>query len=740
MNKATTYLLVILMALPAFGAPAGSSRPLTSAKRPRIGLVLSGGGARGAAHVGVIKVLEELRVPVDFIAGTSMGSAVGGLYASGLNTQELETLFANFDWNAAFSDSPARRELSFRRKNDDLTFLVKARIGIGDGGVKLPLGLVEGQNFITELRKLSHVTESVDSFDQLPIPFRAMATDLETGKSVILDKGDLANAIRASIAIVPLFSPVEIDGRLYVDGGYLKNIPVDVVQRMGVDRLIVVNIGTPLTKRKDIKSVLDVFSQVGRLGGQYQDQRQLSQVGQDDVLVLPDLTGLSFVDFGKIPEIMKRGEDAARAMAKDLSKYSLSEEDYRAWRASLAKPPALPVVDEIEIQNGTRIADSVLKPFISQPLGSPLDPVRMQSDLARLFGLGYFDCIDYHSVRRGDKNIVVVDAPRKSWGPDYLKLGFKMAEDFKGHGDYGIMARYQRTELNALGAEFQVDGTVGLNSGVSAEFYQPIGKVPRYLSYGAPYFVFAKAWLQQDNQSILVGDGSELPFRDQRSGLGAGGGRSLGNWGQVRLGLGWADQSYRTPTVPEVSLEYEQAEGVAQISLDTLDDASFPRKGLRGELNGRVTGTTMGAPASAAMGGINLMGAFSSENHTVRLKGEFANNINDPSENSYLQRMGGFLNLGGYSQNSLIGTEKALAQTQYLYKVGKLMGKPFYGGLALEWGGVWEQTAEEVNNVSGVMSGSVFAALDTGIGPAYLAYSQAEGNARSVYLYIGQAF
>jgi NTE family protein len=473
-------------------------------KRLRIGLVLSGGGARGAAHVGVIKVLEELRVPVDFIAGTSMGSAVGGLYASGLNTQELETLFANFDWNAAFSDSPARRELSFRRKNDDLTFLVKARIGIGDGGVKLPLGLVEGQNFITELRKLSHVTESVDSFDNLPIPFRAMATDLETGKSVVLDKGDLANAIRASIAIVPLFSPVEIDGRLYVDGGYLKNIPVDVVQKMGVDRLIIVNIGTPLTKRKDIKSVWMSFPRWGVWAVSIRTSDNFPKLGKDDVLVLPDLTGLSFVDFGKIPEIMKRGEDAARAMAKDLSKYTLSEEDYRAWRASLAKAPELPVVDGIEIQNGTRIADSVLKPFISQPLGSKLDPVRMQSDLARLFGLGYFDCIDYHSVRRGDKNIVVVDAPRKSWGPDYLKLGFKMAEDFKGHGDYGIMARYQRTELNDLGAEFQVDGTVGLNSGVSAEFYQPVGKVPRHLSYGAPYFLFVKGWLQQDNQSILV--------------------------------------------------------------------------------------------------------------------------------------------------------------------------------------------------------------------------------------------
>ena len=738
MKKNIPFVLAFLCATQGLlAAPTPVAK--NPVKRPRIGLVLSGGGARGAAHVGVIKVLEELRIPVDFIAGTSMGSAVGGLYASGLNTKELETLFANFDWNAAFSDSPPRRELSFRRKNDDRTFLVKARIGLDKNGAKLPLGLVEGQNFVTELRKLSHVTESVDSFDDLSIPFRAMATDLESGKSVVLDKGDLVNAIRASIAIAPLFSPVEINGRLYVDGGYLKNIPVDVVQKMGVDRLIVVNIGTPLSKRKDIHSVLDVISQVGRLGGEVADVEQLSMVGKSDLLIQPDLTGLSFVDFEKIPQIMKRGEDAARAMAKELSQFSLSPADYQAWRSSLSKTPELPRVDKIEIKNGTRISDDVLTPFISQPVGKKLDPVRMQSDLARLFGLGYFESIDYHVEKRGEKNILVVTAPRKSWGPDYLKLGFKMAEDFKGHGDYGIMARYQRTELNALGAEFQADGTVGLNSGVSAELYQPVGKVPRHLSYGAPYFLFVNGWLQQYNEPILVNEGSELPFRDQHSGVGGGGGRSLGNLGQMRVGMTLINQTYRTPTAPDYTLHFTQAEGMARVDMDTLDNAGFPRSGFLGRAEGRITGTSFGAPEQASMANLMAMGAFSLDRHTVRMKGEWGDNFHSSNENPYLQRVGGFLNLGGYSQNSLVGTEKALAQTQYLYKFGNLGGLPFYGGVAGEWGGVWSRT-QEISPTTGVFSGSVFTALDTGIGPAYLAFSKAEGNVRSVYLYIGQSF
>jgi NTE family protein len=199
------------------------------------------------------------------------------------------------------------------------------------------------------------------------------------------------------------------------------------------------------------------------------------------------------------------------------------------------------------------------------------------------------------------------------------------------------------------------------------------------------------------------------------------------------------DQTYHTPTAPDYLLEYSQVEGVGQLSFDTVDDASFPRHGFLGEIGGRMTGTSVGAPAAASMGTVSAMGAFSSERHTVRLKGQWANNFNNTHENSYLQRLGGFLNLGGYSQNSLIGTEKALAQTQYLYKVGELGGKPFYGGAAAEWGGVWNQ-GNEFDAIEGLFSGTVMVGLDTGIGPAYLGFSKGEGKAKSVYLYVGQAF
>jgi NTE family protein len=235
-RRSTGVLLFIFVFVHGSGSFVSASDP-PSKKVPKIGLVLSGGGARGLAHVGVLKVLEEMRIPISYVAGTSMGAAVGGLYAAGIPADELEEIFLAFDLTASFSDAPSRQDLSFRRKEDDRTFLVKTHIGLGKKGLKLPRGFVEGQTFVTELRKLSHVTEPLASFDQLPIPFRAMATDLGSGHPVVLDSGDLVKAIRASIAISPLFTPIEIDGRLLADGGYLRNIPVETAHEMGAEQL-----------------------------------------------------------------------------------------------------------------------------------------------------------------------------------------------------------------------------------------------------------------------------------------------------------------------------------------------------------------------------------------------------------------------------------------------------------------------------------------------------------------------
>lgn len=737
-GRSTVALFFAFVFLQGSGSFVSASAP-PSKKVPKIGLVLSGGGARGLTHVGVLNVLEEMRIPISFVAGTSMGAAVGGLYATGLTADELEKIFRAFDLVHSFSDAPSRKDLSFRRKEDDRTFLVKTRIGIGKNGVKLPRGFVEGQTFVTELRKLSQVTQPLGSFDQLPIPFRAMSTDLGSGEAVVLDRGDLVKAIRASVAVSPLFTPVPWDGRLLADGGYLRNIPVETAQQMGAERLIVINIGTPLTPQDNIDSVISVAGQVARLGGTQQDALQLSKMAPEDILIQPDLGDLSFTDFVKVNEFIDRGEQAARLLSAALSAYSLSPEDYARWRASLAPRPSLPRVDRIAVNNGTRFSDKAILPFIRQRTGEPLDVAQLQKDLGVLGGLGYFESLDYHVEQEASENVLVIDAPRKSWGPNFLRLGFKTAEDFDGQSQYGILASYQMTELNSLGGELRLDADIGTNSGARAEFYQPVGKVPSWLSFGsAPYFTYINAAFKKEHDPVLVGDDNEVPFEKNSRGGGLGAGRNFKNWGRLKVGINGRDETWKSPAFPVLRTERFQGELMAEMMADSMDKPGFPRNGCLGYVRWRGAATWLGSDAAAGAVEMDLSVARSWGKHTARFRADRSVNLDPDSEEPYIYRLGGFLNLSGFGTNNLVGTERVLGQVQYLYQMKKVLRLPWYAGTAVEWGGT-RTPGDSAMEQSGFWAGSLFTALDTGLGPIYLAYSQASAGVRRVSLTIGMA-
>ncbi len=271
-------LLVLLLLLPLSA--------LAAEARPKIGLVLSGGAARGLAHIGVLKALDEQGIQIDAIAGTSMGAVVGGLYASGYTPAELERIALEMDWQQALSDAPPRKDVPFRRKQDDRDFLVKQKISFRDDGtLGLPLGVIQGQNLAMVLESLLVHTSDNRDFDKLAIPFRAVSTDIATGEKVVFRKGHLPQAIRASMSIPAVFAPVEIDGRLLVDGGMVDNIPVDVARDMGVDVVIVVDIGNPLRDRKDLSTVLDVMNQSITLMTRKNSEAQLATLKPGDVLI-----------------------------------------------------------------------------------------------------------------------------------------------------------------------------------------------------------------------------------------------------------------------------------------------------------------------------------------------------------------------------------------------------------------------------------------------------------------------
>src|SRR5580700_1725015 len=308
-------LIAVLALLGLHTEPARGQQPSASPEpghRLRVGLVLSGGGARGAAHIGVLQVLEDLHVPIDAIAGTSMGAVVGGLYASGLSAREIEAVMSSVNWQEAFRDRPPRAELSFRRKEEDRDFLVKFPLGIRGGKIQLPKGLIEGQTLTMMLRRLTLPVARIDQFTDLPTPFRAVATDLASGEPVVMQGGDLTSAMRASLSAPGVFSPVEREGRVLVDGGIAENLPIDVARTMNVDVLIVVDVGFPLYTRERLGTATTISNQMLAILIRRDSQRQLATLTSQDIVVSPQLGDASSFDFGIVPRAIALGAQAAR--------------------------------------------------------------------------------------------------------------------------------------------------------------------------------------------------------------------------------------------------------------------------------------------------------------------------------------------------------------------------------------------------------------------------------------------
>ncbi|HEY9199267.1 MAG TPA: patatin-like phospholipase family protein, partial [Gammaproteobacteria bacterium] len=355
--------------------PALAAEPRAdSADRPKIGLALSGGGARGAAHVGVLRVLEELRIPIDCIAGTSMGSIIAGLYAAGMTPDEIEAALKTMDWENIFNDKPPREERSFRRKRDDDLYLVKAKPGYSDGEIKLPSGLIQGQKFDLALRKLALRASKTHDFDELPIPYRAVASDIGTGEMVVLGEGDIAVAMRASMAVPGAFAATVIDGRTLVDGGITNNLPISVVRDMCADIVIAVDISTPLMKPEEVRNVLKITEQLTGIMTRTNTEQQIATLTERDVLIIPDLGDITSGDFMRSKDAVATGLAAADAKRAELARLSVTQAEYRAHIAARkAADVENPIVEFVRIDNRSRLADGVIRERLHIPLGEPLD-------------------------------------------------------------------------------------------------------------------------------------------------------------------------------------------------------------------------------------------------------------------------------------------------------------------------------------------------------------------------------
>ncbi len=479
--------LVAISLNPGSAALAADAAPPAPASHPRIGLALSGGGARGIAHIGVLEVLEEMRIPISCVTGTSMGAIVGATFAAGRPPKEMETIVLAADWDEVFRDKPPRSEIAVRRKLDDYKTLFAPEYGVKDGGLSLPKGVIAGVSIESFFRNLSTPAFGITDFNKLPIPFRAMATDIETGQSVVLDRGSLAQAMRASMSVPGAIAPIEIDGKLLVDGGIANNLPIDEARKLCADVVIAVNISTPPLKRSEITSALSVSAQLLNFLGKQTVDEQLKSMGDKDVLIAPDLGDISAATFERSKDAIRIGAEATRALAGKLERYSIPPEQYAALRArQVAEAKALGTVDEIRFEGLERTNPEVLRSLVQSKPGEPLSEEKVGADLRRIYGTRDYESISYRIVG-GDTGprAMVIEPKEKSWGGDYLRFGLGLASDFQGDNAFNALVQYRKSWINRLGGEWVTEAQIGQNTHVSTEFYQPV-------SEAGPWFVAAR--------------------------------------------------------------------------------------------------------------------------------------------------------------------------------------------------------------------------------------------------------
>lgn len=721
------------------GGSCGTREPGDT--RPRIGLALGGGGARGIAHVRILRELEALHIPVDCIAGTSAGALVGALYASGKSPEQIEQVVLDTQWMAMFSDTLPRRERSLQRKGDDYEQLAPIGIGVGGRGkgIQLSGGVSQGERLIALFESVTGGSRVSGDFDDLSIPFRAIATDLNTGQAVVLDHGSLPMAMRASMSLPGIFRPVSIDGRVLLDGGVSNQVPIDVVRAMGAERVIAVDVGTPLSELDRDASLVDVISQLSGFLTTRNAQRQLDTLGPQDLLIAPELTGkVATGDFDKAPEALQIGQQAADRAAPALRAFSQPAPVYQGWyatRTQRAVSSAPAPIAYIEMRNHTGYADALLLSYLPVEIGNPMDSKAMQEGVLRAYGMDTLASISYEETRRDDGRVgVVITAYEKPNGPAYLEAGFRLSNDLDGNHESNLRAGLLFAPLSPYGAEARITLQVGSEPALQGSYYHPF-------DVGNRYAFAAAGGYETRSFNVFDGDGNKTSrYRVQRSGANVALVRNVSNVLSLRVGVerfaGSASMDIGSPRVPRT--DFDEGAFTAGAAYDNIDSVYFPRDGFLVKLGTYQSREGLGADARFGQIDLDAVGAFPFGSSAVQLGLRYHVTSSGTAPLQSLYRLGGRWRLAGFQHNELTGQDYALGFAGYTYELGKVLGRSAQVGGTVEYGNAWQRRSD-MSLSDGIWNGSLFLGFDSWIGPLIFGLGMREGGHRVVFIELGQS-
>ncbi|WP_186811123.1 patatin-like phospholipase family protein [Vibrio superstes] len=733
--------------------------------RPTIAVVLAGGGAKGAAHIGVLKALEEMRIPVDIITGTSMGSYVGGLYATGQSAEQIKGYLTTVDWNSGYRDQVNRSDRRLRDKEYEDRYQLNTDLGVGLGTIKTPKGVVQGQGMLRILRETSRNPPAMGSFDNMAIRYRAVATDIVELEEVVLDKGYLVDAMMASMSVPGALPPYEVNGRLLVDGGVVNNMPVDLAKEMGADYVIAVDISSNYKNKDELRSFLDVGGQLSNYLVQRGTVEKAKLLTPDDTYLKPEVGEIGTTDFSAMPEAYELGYEAAMANRDRLQRYSLSEEDYATYIKDKELKAEFMVfgdeipIDVIEVQNQSHYNPEILSHRLDLAVENEPTPQEIEEGITRLYALDRFEKITYRIDQREHENAVVVSVDEKDWGPNYLNFRFFLEDDFTTDSQYGLGASINFTDMSRQGAELRGNFELGTDKLIGIDLYAPF--FANQLLFNTFSLIYsddkrnvtvAGALDEEIDDLSKVEDYIPVSYKQFVADLGIGLQPAL--WSEVKVGLRYTNGEAELSTLPSKGdVKFDRKGVYVRYLHDTLDSFSFPTQGTYVYLEYVSSfdtvedlGTKVEDDERVDEYKVNLMGAATFfEKHTLVANAElglFDSETTATPIDPYT--LGGFHNLSGIPRNSLIGQNKAFTSLIYRYRWFEndfgMFQSPVFLGASVEYGGVWSGQDNSISDAPLFVAGSVFAGIDSPVGPVTLGYGHTEDGMGAVYLIIGTSF
>jgi NTE family protein len=725
---------VLLFALIAADAVLDAARAQPAAPapaaRPRIGLVLGGGGARGTAHIGVLEVLERLRVPVDCVAGTSMGGLVAGAWASGVGPEQMRARLGEVDWRDLFEDNPSHAETNYRERRLAQSYYPGLEFGVTDEGIRAAHGVVGGQKIKLFFNTLVGSDRGERTIESLPLPVAIVATDIGTGEKVVFRRGDLSTAMRASMSVPTLLAPVPYQGRNLVDGGLVDNLPVDeVMAACHPDVVIAVDVGSPLARPEDVTTMGAITGQTIGVLTEQNAERSRAMLRPGDIYIKPKLADITAADFNEFRAGAESGREAAEAQASALARYGLPQAEYDAWASRLKRPlPPFPRVDEVQITGLRRINPAFVRRHIRIRPGDRFDPARLQRDLARVYGDGDVENVDYRLVTEGGRTILRILVTEKSWGPNYVRSGVFIEATDK-ETEFAFRAAYHRKWLNSLGAQWLSGFQVGERSALYTEFYQP-------LNARQDWFVEPAAGISRDRLNIYENDNriAEYLVRQQRAFVNLG--ANIGVLGALRVGYLYRhlDSTVETGATTLRTGKRTLKGWQALLEFDQFNRPFFPTTGWYARLAYFDPQDQDYTRFSA-----DLRAARTWDPYVVNARVSYLSSPKGRLPIADTGSLGGFLMLSGYARDQILAGDIRFASIRGERVIGRMpvgLGGDLRVGVSLEAGRARDRFTE--TRLDGwQQAGAVYLGGETPLGPLYVGYGYAKGGRSSLYLFLG---